>query len=95
MRELAVIPVAIGVRRAELMDIRQSPDEPFRTFAAKVQGKAETCAFTTTATCSCGSVVQVEYKKESVRDVLLAGIADMDIRREALSTADMQKKSIK
>ena len=94
MRELAVIPVAIGVRRAELMDIRQSPDEPFRTFAAKVQGKAETCAFTTTATCSCGSVVQVEYKKESVRDVLLAGIADMDIRREALSTADMQEKSI-
>ena len=48
MRDLAVIPVAIGVRRAELMEMRQSPDEQFRTFAARVQGKAETCAFTTT-----------------------------------------------
>ena len=94
LREFAVIPVAIGVRRAELMDLRQAPDEPFRTFAAKVKGKAETCSFTTTAKCSCSNTVQADYTVESVRDVLLAGIADIDIRREALSTADMQKRSI-
>ena len=34
LREFAIIPVAIGVRRAELMDLKQAPDEPFRTFAA-------------------------------------------------------------
>ena len=94
LREFAVIPVAIGVRRAELMDLKQAPDEPFRTFAAKVKGKAETCIFTTTAKCSCHNIVQADYTVESVRDVLLAGIADIDIRREALSTADMQKKGI-
>ena len=94
MRELAVIPVAIGVRRAELMDLKQLPDEPFRTFAAKTKGKAETCAFTTTSTCSCNRTVKVDYTTETVRDVLLAGIADLDIRREALSTMNMQNKTI-
>ena len=92
MKELAVIPIAIGVRRAELMELRQAPDEPFRTFAANVQGKAETCAFLTTVECVCNRTIQAEYKDETVKDVLLSGIADTDIRREALSTT--QKKSV-
>ena len=94
LREFAIIPVAIGVRRAELMDLKQAPDEPFRTFAAKVKGKAETCMFITETKCSCSKIVKADYTIESVRDVLLAGIADIDIRREALSTVDMQNKSI-
>ena len=36
----------------------------------------------------------VDYTQETVRDVLLAGIADLDIRREALSTQDIQEQSI-
>ena len=94
MQTFAVIPVAIGVRRAELMQLRQAPDELFRTFSARVKGKAETCLFTTSGSCTCGEAVQADYTTESVRDVLLAGIADIDIRREALSTRDMQNKSI-
>ena len=94
MRDLAVIPVAIGVRRAELMELRQSPDEQFRTFAARVQGKAETCVFTTTAKCQCSQTIEVDYTTESVRDVLLSGIADLDIRREALSNTRIQSLSI-
>ncbi len=94
MRDLAVIPVAIGVRRAELMELRQSPDENFRTFAARAQGKAETCSFYTVAKCSCNKTVKVDYTTESVRDVLLAGIADIDIRREALSKSNVQTMSI-
>lgn len=95
MREFAVIPVAIGVRRAELMQLRQAPDELFRTFAAKVKGKAETCMLSTSTTCyNCNEIVSADYMNETVRDVLLAGIADIDIRREALSTRDIQKRSI-
>ena len=94
MRDLAVIPVAIGVRRAELMEMRQSPDEQFRTFAARVQGKAETCSFKTSIKCQCNTVIEVDYTTESVRDVLLAGIADNDIRREALSDIKSQTMSI-
>ena len=76
------------------MELRQAADEPFRTFAANVQGKAETCAFLTTAECVCNRTIQAEYKDETVKDVLLSGIADTDIRREALSTTDIQKKSV-
>ena len=53
MRQFAVIPVAIGVRRTELMQLRHASDELFRTFAARVKGKTETCMFTATATCTC------------------------------------------
>ena len=51
--ELAVVPVALGVLRSELSAMIQD-DEPIRTFAARVQGKAETCEFTTAyaGTCS-------------------------------------------
>ena len=94
MRSFAVIPVANGVRRAELMQLRQSPDEIFRSFAAKVKGKAETCAFRTSTKCKCGENVIADYTTESVKDVLLAGIADLDIRREALSLREIPKMSI-
>ena len=44
MRSLAVIPVATGVLRTELLQLRQERDETFRAFTARVRGKAETCA---------------------------------------------------
>ena len=94
MRSFSVIPVATGVRRAELMQLRQAPDETFRSFAAKVQGKAETCAFHTSTKCTCGLEVTADYTTATVKDVLLAGIADLDIRREALSLKDIHKLSI-
>ena len=77
----------------------QQSDEPFRTFAARVQGKAETCEFKTTynGTCSgCQAPYTGEtyYTNERIRDVLLNGIADLDIRREALSADDINKRSI-
>ena len=55
MRSLAVIPVATGVLRTELLQLRQERDEPFRAFTARVRGKAETCAFSTK--CECGKNV--------------------------------------
>ncbi|MEL6802942.1 MAG: hypothetical protein AAFO91_04065, partial [Bacteroidota bacterium] len=99
MRSLAVIPTARGVIRAELLKLEQMNDESFRKFAARVRGKAETCGFSITVehTCnSCNTIsnVRADYTQESMRDVLLAGIADIDIRREALSCEDLQAKSI-
>jgi len=41
LKSVAVVPVALGVLRSELFNLNQDPDEPFRTFAARVQGKAE------------------------------------------------------
>ena len=54
LKTIAVVPVALGVLRAELTSMYQGADEKFRTFAARVQGKAETCEFVTDyeGTCS-------------------------------------------
>jgi len=45
MRALAVIPVAVSVLRTELLQLNQGRGEQFRSFAARVRGKAETCSF--------------------------------------------------
>ncbi|KAK2555623.1 hypothetical protein P5673_022644 [Acropora cervicornis] len=85
MHSLAVIPVATGVLRTELLQLRQERDEPFRAFTARVHGKAETCAFTTI--CECGK--NVDYTDHVIRDVLLNGISDPHIRREVLGTTNI------
>ena len=54
MKLLAIIPVSRGVKHAEHVSIQQSPDEVFRAFAARVRGKAETCAFSINAKFTCG-----------------------------------------
>ncbi len=94
MRSLAVIPVAKGVIRADLTQLAQGNDEQFRTFAARVKSKAVTCGFTTSAKCTCGSTVKADYTDEAIRDVLLAGISDMDIRREAQCMDDVHSKPV-
>lgn len=90
MRSLAVIPVATGVLRTELLQLRQEREEPFRSFAARVRGKAETCEFITK--CDCGQ--NVDYTPNMSRDVLLNGIADPDIRREVLGITGITAKPV-
>ena len=85
MRRLAVIPVTTGVLRSDLMQMRQVRDEPFRAFAARVRGKADTCAFT--VDCICG--LKINYTDHMICDTLLNGIADDEIRREILGSTDV------
>ena len=90
MKSMAVIAVATGVIRTELVAMSQNRDETFRAFAARVRGKAETCGYT--IACTCGS--KVDFTEVIIRDVLIAGISDMDIRREVLGTKDILSTSI-
>ena len=83
MRRLTVIPIATDVLRTELVQVCQMRDESFRSFG--VRGKADTCAFS--ADCSCR--LKVNYTDHMIRDTLLNGIFDFDIRREILGTADI------
>ena len=94
LQSLAVIPVAKGVTRAELMRMEQRSDEAFRTFAARVKGKAETCDFVVEVRCACENLINAQYTTEAMKDVLLAGIYDIDIRREALSCEGLLHKTI-
>ena len=96
MKSFAVIPVAKGIVRAELMQMHQANDESFRAFAARVRGKAETCGFSLTATCPCPCANQfsIDYTLEVIRDVLLAGVGNSDIKQEVLSADGVHEKSI-
>ena len=94
MESIAVIKVALGTRRAELMKFTQGHNEAFRTFAARVRGKAETCDFFTLSKCVCDVVTKASYTEEAIKDVMLAGISDNDIRRETLSTENILSRSV-
>ena len=82
MKSLAVVPVATGVLRLDLLQLRQDRDEPLWTYAARVRGRAESCAFK--AKCPCGQ--NVDYTDYEIKDVLISGINDVDIRRDILGT---------
>eukprot|EP00794_Sanderia_malayensis_P000858 gene858-150_t len=90
MRFLAVIPVATCVLRTDLLQMHQERDESFRAYSARVRGKAETCFYE--AKCECGKVV--DYTDHIIRDVLLNGIYNTNIRREALGSLDILNKPI-
>ena len=84
MRSFAVIRVSKGVQRAELRKMTQGSDEVVRTFLARVQGKARTCNLVTTGRCECGKSVTVNYTQEVVKDVVMAGIADVEVQTSVL-----------
>ena len=96
MEKLAVIPSAKGVTRSELMKMRQGNDELARTFAAKVQGKAQICDFTVPFKCPCGcaETFRVDYTQEVIKDVLVAGIADTDIQTSLFDVEGLEERSV-
>ena len=85
MRRLALILIATDVLMTELMQMCQMRDESFRSFAARVRGKTDTCVFF--AGCSCD--LKVNYTDHIIRDPLINGISYFDILREILGTTDI------
>ena len=85
-----MIPVATCVLRTELLQIHQERGESVRAFTAKVRGKAETCAFR--ASCTCG--LAVDYTDDVIRDVIINGLYDADIRREVLGIEKIVEKPV-
>ena len=70
--------------------MRQDRDKSFRSYAARVRGKAETCSYTTR--CSCD--LTINFTDIIVKDVLIAGIADLEIRRDILGIDSVLDKSL-
>ena len=93
MESVSVIKVAIGVKRVELMSLHQDRNESFRTFATHVRRKAETCNFRTVSECECRTKNLTSYTEEAIKDLMLVGVADYDIRRVVLSTEDIVSRS--
>ena len=94
IKRLAVIPVAISVRRSDLLSIRQDHSESVRSFFARINGKATTCAYVIdcpSTTCN----QKVDFTDAIVKDVLITGLIDDEIRKEVLGWADLDTKNIK
>ena len=92
IKQLAVIPVAICVRRAELLASKQDHGENVRAFFAKLKGKAATCSYF--IACSSGTCTQViDFTDIMVKDVFIAGLVDDEIKKEVLGWAELDNES--
>ena len=93
IKQLAVIPVAISVRRSELLGIRQDHGENARSFMARLKGKATTCAYS--MVCPRNGCNQImDFTDLMVKDVLVAGLCDEDIRKDVLGWSELDDKNI-
>ena len=93
IKKMAVIPVAISVRRAELLAVNQDHGESARSFYAKVKGKASTCAYAIKCTDpDCAQLI--DFTDVIVKDVVISGLVDDEVKKEVLGWSDLDKKSL-
>ena len=93
IKKMAVIPVAICVRRAELLGTKQDHGESIRGYYAKLKGKAATCAYV--MDCSKENCQQKnDFTDILVKDVLVTGLADDEVKKEILGWSELDQKSL-
>ena len=83
IKTLAVRQENVMVARVQLQQMRQDRDEPVRAFAARLKGQAGVCNFSikcTSATCQ----KTIDYGEIMVRDALIRGLEDEEIRLDIL-----------
>ena len=85
IRRLAVRPENILVSRVQLYSLRQDRDEPIRSFVARLRGQSSICQFQKSKLCSCSLNVEVDYSSEMIRDAMIKGLEDEDIRLDILA----------
>ena len=86
IKSLAVRAENVLVARDELHSARQDRDEPVRTFCARLKGIASTCRYS--VQCSCETPETIDYSHVMVRDSLIRGIYDPEIKLSLLSEKD-------
>ena len=96
MKRLAVIKIATSVRRTNLLSMKQQHAESFREYYANVRAAAATCDFQVNCKHDCcKEKTAIDYTSSVVKDVLITGIADMDIRKEVLAWEELDSKDDK
>ena len=93
---MAVIQIATSVRRNNLLQTKQDSGESFREFYANVKAVAATCAFQIDCChACCAEKNSIDYTHLVVKDILVAGVADSDIRKDLLGWSELDTKSDK
>ena len=97
LKNMAVIPVAVSVKRNELLRMHQDAGELIRAYHSRVMGKAITCNFKIKCThehVNAGNEVYVDYTKEMIRHVILNGLYDDDIRRDVFGHQNLETMAV-
>ena len=96
IRKLSVVPVAMGVRRSEMLNLTQDAGELSRSFLARIQGKAATCDFSTKCLAKCCETTpsNVDFSTVIVKYVLVNGLVDAEIKREVLGWKELDSSSL-
>ncbi|KAL8569022.1 hypothetical protein ACOMHN_048270 [Nucella lapillus] len=80
IKSLAVRQENIMVARVHLNQMRQDRDEPIRAFSARLRGQANVCNYKLQCECT----RELDYSDVMVRDALILGLADEEIRLDVL-----------
>ncbi|GFR97848.1 enzymatic polyprotein [Elysia marginata] len=86
LRSVAVRQENVMVARLELQQMKQDRDETARTFYARLKCQADVCQFK--IKCTCG--LENNYCVNMIRDTLITGLADDDIRLKVLGPSNQE-----
>ena len=82
MKELAVVTVHKSVHIMNLYKMVQQSDENIKAFSARLTGTAEMCGMSVRCvTCR----VDISYRDEVVKQIIITGMFNLDIRQRVLS----------
>ena len=90
IRTLAVKPENVLVARVQLLNLKQDRDETVRAYCARLRGQAGICKFTKNKGCSCHEIVEINYSDDIIRDTLIRGLEDDDIRLDILGQCNQE-----
>ena len=93
IKKLAVTPVAISVRRSDLLALKQADGETVQSFHARIRGKAATCAYSIDCP-SLECTQTVHFTDIIIKDVLISGLSDEEIKIEVFGWHDLDQKTV-
>ena len=93
----AVLQRAISSRKMDLYGLRQEDGEPVRKFCGRIQALARQCQLTVpcpATTCKYHTAPFVSYGDEVVKQVVLVGLVDPEIKKDVLGTTGINDKTL-
>ena len=97
IKQYAVQRRAISSLKVDVWQMSQGEGESVHKFYARVKELASQCQFTvacTNNTCPNRNAPYISYCDEIIKQVILNGLADHDIKKEVLGTAGVDTKSL-
>ncbi len=95
MQRMAVLQVAVSVRRTKLLATTQEPGQSFREFFANIRATASTCEYSIKCPHPCCAEKEhIDYTSKVVKDILMGGVSDGDIKRELMGYSGIDKLSV-